>query len=188
MAVTTSFGYTNGTTGTTTSTKMPLLGWKDNYVELVEENRSSDTTMKKVYNNLTSPTNQPEHITIEVGRRDNIVLPNMKTAYAPSSKKGYVGRIRIDNILRTTDEQGISYDDGLWAQLQFGATDGTNRSGGIASGADWLKIFQRLEAVFTSGLYDISDAAITVNESSQPVLDVMMHSSTNIPDAITTQA
>lgn len=192
MSVTTSWGYTNGTSKVTTSEKMPLLGWSNYAPNPIAKKKASknedDGKVRSItYTNLTSPTDQPERITVDVERKDNFSL-SFPTAYAPITKKGYIVRVKLENVLRTTDEQGLMYDDGAFAMLTFGATDGTCRSGGLATGADWLNLIDRLRAVFTEGTYDISDAVLTVNQSQQLDIDYLMHQVAAIQEPVTQQA
>lgn len=191
MAVTTSWGYTNGTTSTTAIGKLPMLGANNYAPDPVSTRRVSEKEQNsrriKVYTNLTSPTDQPERITLDVKRLSNFQL-SYPTAYSALSPKGYTCTMRLEDVNRTTDEQGIQYDDGCFVEIKFGATDGTSRSGVLQNGVDWMSKIQRALAVMTCGTYDISDDQITVSEVSQPIIDKMMHMVTDLSEPITQQA
>lgn len=191
MAVTNSWGYTNGTTSTTAIGKLPMLGASNYASDPVSSrmvpDREKTTRRVKVYTNLTSPTDQPERITLDVKRTGNFQL-SFPTSFPASSPKGYTCTMRLEDVNRMTDEQGIQYDDGCFVEIKFGASDGTCRSGVLQNGVDWMSKIQRALAVLTCGVYDISDNQITVSESAQPIIDKMMHMVTDLTEPITQQA
>lgn len=185
MAVTTSWGYTNGSSQIGTEIKMPLLDM-DNYAEVM---RQSDTNRKTVaqYRNLTTPANQGEYLQLRAERRDNIST-SYKSAYLPASKEGYMFSVKMEDTLRVTDEQGIATDNPASITLTCSAGDGTFISGGLDSGAAWLQLFQRFLGFILCGTYDESDQFTTIDQSTQTVFDKLMHTVAELTETITTQA
>jgi hypothetical protein len=164
------------------------VGFSNYAADPADSRESKDKKRKiKVYTNLTSPTDQPERVTVDVSRK-NVFNLSYPTAYSSSSKGGYVCSVKMEDISRLTDEQGIMYDNGAFVELKFGASDGTNRAGVLLNGADWLALFHRLEAFIEASTLDLSDDAITVNQSSQPVIDKMMHMVADLGETVTETA
>lgn len=191
MAVTTSWGYTNGTTPKTAIGQLPILGASNYAPDPVSSrmvpDREKSTRKVKVYTNLTSPTDQPERVTLDVKRLGGFQL-SFPTAYSASSPKGYTCTLRLEDVSRMTDEQGICYDDGCFVEIKFGGSDGTCRSGVLQNGVDWKAKIERALALMMCGVYDESDNQITLSTSAQPIIDKMMHMVTELDEPITTQA
>lgn len=186
MAITTTWGYQNGTTQVTSNLKMPVLESSD-YSEVLSNNLSDDNFVVKYKNLTTQPTNLNEYVQLR-GERRKSISKSYKAAFPPSTKEGYMFSIKLEDTIRVTDEQGISTDNPASITLTCTAGDGTCVTGGLDSGVAWLNYIQRFFGLIFNGTYDISDNQITINTSTQAFLDRLMRTSGELTTNIITQA
>lgn len=182
MSVTHTWGYTNGTTPVTAEVQMPVLDMGAEYGEIMRVSNTSNKT-KARFKNLTCPTQQPEILTVEAKRVPNVNL-SWKPAFPSLSKSGYLVDVTLENLFQTTDEQGVNYQDGRFIRLTFGASDGTDATGGMPTGKDWYDALMRLMAMLLKGQLNVAGTKLTIDTSSQPFLDWCMKQVVELTDQV----
>jgi hypothetical protein len=185
MATTASWGYTNGTTQIESTLKLPVIEAED-YAEVMRESSTNRKTTAQ-YRNLTTPANQGEYVQLRAERRDKI-SSSYPLAYPPETKQGYMFSIKLENTLRKNYDDGTMSDNPAGIIITCYATDGTFCEGGLNSGKAWADYLQRELGYLYKGVYDQSDSKITIDTSTQPVFDKLMHTVAELNTNITTQA
>lgn len=172
--------------GFTDNDQYTMAGFKMNYFDLANYAKIKDDNSSKEYVNLTCPVNQQEHVHVRAEAL-NSVSTSFKKVYPSSAKGGYQFSVKDEMVGRNTDADGNNYDDYARVTITCAASDGTNVTNGLVTGADWLPLIMRAVSRLANVTYDISDGTVTV-KATQTQLDHLMHGSSELVMANTSQA
>jgi hypothetical protein len=158
MAKSSSFGFTNTTTGANDVDQI-ALGLTTNYA------LTSDQANNVVLNNKTAPIDQEEIVTVRSGSID--IKSKANIVYPAPVKTGMEYGVRLDEVLSTTDSNDPSYrvDEPIICSITFRHPKSGNITNAIVA-----QVFQRAISTLmkADGTWRFADL---MRSAERPIVD-----------------